>query len=222
MTSRDRPDIPGPLPQTQDAQFRVFVDSVRDYALIMLDPNGYIVSWNSGAAAIKGYTSDEIIGRHFTRFYPQEALDRGLPERELVMARENGRFEDEGWRIRKDGTRFWANVVITALRDSTGELIGFAKVTRDLTERRKTEEILRTSEARFRALVQNVRDYAIFMLDPDGRVASWNEGAQHITGYTAEEIIGSHFSKFYPKDAHDARIPAARTRNRDDRRPVRR
>jgi PAS domain S-box-containing protein len=207
MTSPDRPESRISIPQAQDAQFRVFVDSVRDYALIMLDPSGYIVSWNSGAAAIKGYTSDEIVGRHFTRFYPQEALDRGLPQRELVVARETGRFEDEGWRIRKDGSRFWANVVITALRDSTGELIGFAKVTRDLTERRKAEESMRTSEARFRALIQGVRDYAIFMLDPEGRVATWNEGAEHIKGYTAEEIIGSHFSKFYPNDALERGMP---------------
>ncbi len=183
------------------------MDSVRDYALIMLDPEGYIVSWNSGAAAIKGYTADEIIGKHFTRFYPQEAVDSGFPERELILARENGRFEDEGWRIRKDGRRFWANVIITALRDSTGELIGFAKVTRDLTERRKTEEQLRLNETRFRTLVQGVRDYAIFMLNPDGTVATWNEGAQRIKGYTAAEIIGTHFSRFYPKEALDRRFP---------------
>jgi PAS domain S-box-containing protein len=191
-----------------DAPFRVFVESVRDYALIMLDPQGYIVSWNSGAEAIKGYTADEIIGRHFTAFYPQEAIASGLPERELVVAQAVGRFEDEGWRLRKDGTRFWANVVITALRDRGGNLIGFAKVTRDLSERRKIEEHLRDSEQRFRALVQNVRDYAIFMLDPDGRVATWNEGAQRINGWSASEIIGQHFSRFYPPDALARGMPA--------------
>src|SRR5262245_14550733 len=116
----DRSGSLDPLPRMQDAQFRVFIESVRDYALIMLDPNGYIVSWNTGAEAIKGYAAEEIIGRHFTRFYPQESLDSGLPERELIVARETGRFEDEGWRIRKDGSRFWANVVITALRDANG------------------------------------------------------------------------------------------------------
>ncbi len=191
-----------------DAPFRVFVESVRDYALIMLDPQGTIVSWNSGAEAIKGYAADEIIGRHFTIFYPQESIASGLPERELVVAEAVGRFEDEGWRLRKDGTRFWANVIITALRDRAGNLIGFAKVTRDLSERRKSEENLRASELRFRSLVQNVRDYAIFMLDPDGRVATWNEGAQHITGWTANEIIGQHFSRFYPQDALARGIPA--------------
>jgi PAS domain S-box-containing protein len=191
-----------------DAPFRVFVESVRDYALIMLDPQGYIVSWNTGAEAIKGYTADEIIGKHFTAFYPQEAIASGLPERELVVAQAVGRFEDEGWRLRKDGTRFWANVVITALRDRGGNLIGFAKVTRDLSERRRIEENLRESEQRFRALVQNVRDYAIFMLDPDGRVATWNEGAQRITGWSANEIIGQHLSRFYPPEAPARNLPA--------------
>ena len=191
-----------------DAPFRVFVESVRDYALIMLDPQGFIVSWNTGAEAIKGYSADEIIGRHFTAFYPPEAIASGLPERELVVAEAVGRFEDEGWRLRKDGTRFWANVIITALRDRAGNLIGFAKVTRDLSERRKIEENLRASEQRFRALVQNVREYAIFMLDPDGVVATWNEGAQQINGYTANEIIGQHFARFYPPDALARGIPA--------------
>jgi PAS domain S-box-containing protein len=191
-----------------DAPFRVFVETVRDYALIMLDPHGYIVSWNAGAEAIKGYKPDEIIGKHFTTFYPPEAIESGLPERELVVAQAVGRYEDEGWRLRKDGTRFWANVVITALRDRAGNLLGFAKVTRDLTDRRKGEETLRASEQRFRALVQGVRDYAIFMLDPDGNVATWNEGAQHIKGYAANEIIGQHFSRFYPQDALKRGLPA--------------
>jgi PAS domain S-box-containing protein len=191
-----------------DAPFRVFVETVRDYALIMLDPQGRVVSWNAGAEAIKGYKAEEIIGRHFTKFYPREAIESGLPERELEVAQVAGRYEDEGWRLRKDGTRFWANVVITALRDRAGNLIGFAKVTRDLSERRKNEESLRASEHRFRALVQNVRDYAIFMLDPDGRVATWNEGAQHIKGYAANEIIGQHFSRFYPPDALARGLPA--------------
>src|SRR4029079_11761944 len=125
----------------------------------------------------------------------------------LKEAARVGRFEDEGWRIRKDGTRFWANVVITALRDESGQLLGFAKVTRDLTERRKAEEALKLSEERFRLLVTSVKDYAIFMLDPEGRVATWNEGAQRIKGYTAEEIVGKHFSRFYPAEKVAERFP---------------
>ena len=186
---------------------RLLVESVQDYAIFALDPQGYILSWNAGAERFKGYKAHEIIGKHFSIFYPQSKIDEGFPEYELRVAARVGRFEDEGWRIRKDGTRFWANVVITALRDRTGELVGFAKVTRDLTERRVAEEALRESEERFRLLVQGVRDYAIFMLDPDGNVATWNEGAERINGYTAEEIVGKHFSTFYPRADVEAGKP---------------
>lgn len=178
--------------------YRLLVDSVLDYAIFALDPAGHILSWNAGARRLKGYRPEEIIGKHFTIFYPPEDVARGKTTIELQIATRAGRVEDEGWRIRKDGTRFWANVVITALRDHNGTLVGFAKVTRDLTERRSAEEALRLSEERFRTLVQGVRDYAIFMLDPQGRVASWNDGAERIKGYTAGEIIGRHFSTFYP------------------------
>lgn len=188
------PDSRGPTRGVDDLSFRVFVETVRDYALLMLDTTGRIISWNSGAEAIKGYKAEEIIGKHFSTFYPPEAIERGLPAHELVMAAREGRFEDEGWRLRKDGTRFWANVVISALHAPDGSLSGYAKVTRDLTERRRHEESLRYNELRFRTLVEGVRDYAIFMLDPDGRVASWNAGAQQIHGYGATELIGSHFS----------------------------
>ena len=177
---------------------RLLVGSVRDYAIFLLDPGGHVLSWNAGAEALKGYAAAEIIGRHFSAFYPPERIAEGFPEHELTVARQVGRFEDEGWRIRQDGTRFWANVVITALRDESGTLVGFAKVTRDLSERRAVQEALRRSEERFRLLVHGVRDYAIFMLDPDGRVASWNTGAERINGYASTEIIGRHFSTFYP------------------------
>jgi PAS domain S-box-containing protein len=123
-----------------DDLFRLLVHSVKDYAIILLDPSGNVISWNEGAERIKGYKAEEIIGRSFTTFYPEDKIAIGFPQSELDTAVRDGRFEDENWRIRKDGSRFWANVVITALRDPTGKLVGFSKVTRDLTERRKAEE----------------------------------------------------------------------------------
>jgi PAS domain S-box-containing protein len=194
------------LTQSEE-RFRLLVESVRDYAIFMLDPGGRVLTWNAGAERFKGYKADEIIGQHFSRFYPPEALARNLPEHELEVATETGVFEDEGWRVRKDGTLFWANVVITAMRNPQGELVGFAKVTRDLTQRRGHEEELRRSEERFRLLVEGVADYAIFMLDPNGRVATWNSAAERIKGYTADEIIGQHFSIFYPQDARESGWP---------------
>jgi PAS domain S-box-containing protein len=176
---------------------RLLVDSVRDYAIFALDPEGHVLSWNAGAEALKGYTPEQIIGRHFSVFYQPEDVLAGKPARKLVDAARVGRVEDEGWRVRSDGSLFWANVLIVALRDESGTLVGFAKITRDLTERRRAEEALRQSEERFRLLVQTARNYAIFMLDPEGRVASWNVGAHAIKGYRAEEIIGRHFSTFY-------------------------
>ena len=176
--------------------YRLLVEGVRDYAIFALDPAGHILTWNAGAKRLKGYESDEIIGKHFSIFYPRELVAEGFPEFELRTAANTGRFEDEGWRLRKDGSRFWANVVITALRNE-GELVGFGKVTRDLTERREAEEALKESEQRFRLLVEGVKDYAIFMLDPTGHVATWNAGAERIKQYRATEIIGQHFSKFY-------------------------
>ena len=198
---------PRPTPPESDERFRLLVESVQDYAIFMLDVDGYVVTWNAGAERIKGYAPSEIIGQHFSKFYPREAIERRHPEYELSVATETGRFEEEGWRVRKDGSLFWANVVITALRDSAGELCGFGKVTRDLTQRREQEQTLRQSEERFRLLVEGVNDYAIFMLNENGEVATWNAGAERIKGYTASEIIGQHFSKFYPKDAVDSGWP---------------
>ena len=190
-----------------EAALALLIDSTTDYAIFMLDTSGHIASWNSGAERIKGYRRDEIIGRHFSIFYPPDAIARKWPQAELEAATRDGRFEDEGWRIRKDGTRFWANVVITALRDSTGQLIGFGKVSRDLTERRRAEQDLRESEERFRLIIENTVDYGLFMLDPQGHVASWNGGAQRIKGYAADEIIGQHFSVFYTDEANARRWP---------------
>ena len=178
------------------ARYRILVEAVTDYAIYMLDPAGVVTSWNAGAQRIKGYTPQEIVGQHFSRFYTEEDRASGLPEKVLAAARE-GKFEAEGWRVRKDGTRFWAHVVIDPIRNHAGELTGFAKVTRDLTERQKAQEALRHSEEQFRRLVQGVTDYAIYMLSPEGIITNWNAGAERIKGYVPAEIIGQHFSRFY-------------------------
>ena len=190
-----------------EERFRLLVEGVLDYAIFMLDPDGYVLTWNAGAERFKGYRADEIVGSHFSRFYPPEALERGLPAHELEVAERLGSYEDEGWRVRKDGSLFWANAVVTAMRDERGTLIGFSKVTRDLTQRRGHEEQLRQSEERFRLLVEGVSEYAIFMLDVNGKVATWNVGAQRIKGYTADEIVGQHLSVFYPQDVRDSGWP---------------
>jgi len=186
---------------TEEARYRLLVEAVTDYAIYMLDREGVVNSWNPGAQRFKGYTSAEVIGQHFSRFYLPEDREAGLPSHALATAAREGKFEGEGWRLRKDGSRFWAHVVIDPIRDASGALIGFAKVTRDLTERRQAEESLQRSQEQFRILVQGVTDYAIYMLDTDGLVSSWNAGAQRIKGYRQEEILGRHFSQFYrPED----------------------
>src|SRR3954466_16004669 len=152
------------LLRQSEERYRLLVESVKDYAIFLLDPQGHVLTWNAGAERIKGYRAEEIIGQHFSRFYPADAVSSGWPAHELSVAAATGRFEDEGWRVRKDGSRFWANVVITALRGESGRLVGFGKVTRDLTERRQREEAMRQSEERFRLMVEGVRDYAIFLL----------------------------------------------------------
>ncbi len=191
-----------------ERRFRLLVDSVIDYAIFMLDPSGMITNWNKGAQRIKGYTADEVIGTHFSRFYTKEDRSRGLPAIALEEAKRAGKYEMEGWRVRKDGGRFWASVVIERIRGESGELLGFAKVTRDITERRSAQEALRQSERQFRLLVSGVIDYAIYMLDPNGIVVSWNAGAEKIKGYSADEIIGSHFSKFYAEEDRGTGMPA--------------
>jgi PAS domain S-box-containing protein len=183
-----------------DDVFRLLVDKVTDYGILILDPRGFITSWNIGAERLKGYTREEILGKHFSIFYtpPDLAIDK--PAQELKIASATGRYEEEGWRVRKDGSRFWANVLITCIRDEKNRLIGFGKITRDLTERRQ-------AELRYRLLVEGVLDYAIFSMDSTGHITSWNTGAERIKGYKAQEIIGKHFSAFYTPEDREKNLP---------------
>jgi len=222
-----------------EERFRLLVEGVKDYAIFMLDPEGRVASWNEGARHIKGYSQQEILGGHFSIFYPEEDTELGKPVRALETAWEKGTYEEEGWRVRKDGSRFWASVLITALRDEAGNLRGFAKVTRDISERKQAEEAIRQlnqdlenrvkertsqleatiaelessrqdlllSEERFRLLVEGVNDYAIFMLDPEGRIVSWNEGAERVQGYQMWEVIGEHLSVFYTEEDVEGGLP---------------
>jgi PAS domain S-box-containing protein len=193
---------------TSERRFQLLIASVTDYAIYMLDREGYVNSWNPGAQRFKGYQAGEIIGQHFSVFYTDEERAAGIPALALRTARDQGKFEAEGWRMRKDGTRFWASVVIDPVVDEAGTFIGFAKITRDMTEQRAAQQALRDSEERFRLLVQGVSDYAIYMLSPDGIVTNWNAGAQRIKGYTESEIVGSHFSRFYTDDDRADGAPA--------------
>tara|TARA_R110000868_G_scaffold126043_7_gene332746 strand:- start:113167 stop:115107 length:1941 start_codon:yes stop_codon:yes gene_type:complete len=195
----------GPL--NDDARYRLLVDAITDYAIYMLDADGRVSSWNRGAERFKGYQPQEIIGRHFSRFYTPEDRRAGAPAAALRQASETGQFEAEGWRLRKDGSRFWAHVIIDPIRSSDGELIGYAKITRDLSERKAAEDALHTSQEQFRLLVEGVTDYAIYMLDRAGTVVSWNAGAERIKGYRADEIIGRHFSTFYTDADRKAQWP---------------
>jgi PAS domain S-box-containing protein len=199
-------DLVLPLPAAED-RYKLLIDSVVDYAIYMLSPDGEIISWNAGARRFKGYEDHEILGQSFARFYTDEDRSAGLPQKALASAAKHGKFENEGWRVRKDGSRFWCHVVIDPIRAPGGELVGFAKVTRDLTEKRVAQEALRQSEEQFRRLVLGVTDYAIYMLDPNGVITNWNAGAQRIKGYLPEEVIGKHFSIFFEPQARQSGEP---------------
>jgi PAS domain S-box-containing protein len=191
-----------------ERRFRLLVEGVKDYAIYMLDPSGVIINWNAGAERMKGYSSEEIVGQHFSLFYTRQDRAAGAPARALASAARDGHYEGEGWRVRKDGGRFWALVELDAIRDETDELIGFAKVTRDITERQVAQQTLREAASQFRTLIDGVTDYALYMLDPNGLVVNWNAGAERIKGYHAEEIIGQHFSRFYTERDRAAGLPA--------------
>ena len=203
---RKRSHAAGTLEEARE-HFRLLVSGVREHAIFLIDTNGYIQTWNAGAEIIKGYRAEEIIGQNFSRFYLPEEVAAGKPARELEIAEAEGHYREEGWRVRKDGSLFWASVTLSAVRDESGQLGGFLKITRDLTDKKQAEDALKESEEKFRLMVEEVRDYAIFMLDPHGLVASWNPGAERIKGYRADEIVGSHFSRFYPKEDVDSGKP---------------
>lgn len=183
------------------------VDAIIDYAIYMLDLDGRIISWNPGAERIKGYTPDEILGQSFTRFFTEDDRRNGVPQHIIDQALQAGRHETEGWRVRKDGSHFWALAVVDLVRDREGRPVGLAKITRDMTEHRQATEALRESERSFRLLVEGVSDYAIYMLDPTGRINNWNSGAQRIKGLTAAQAIGSHFSRFFSAEEQALGIP---------------
>jgi PAS domain S-box-containing protein len=193
----------------ESEQLRLLVEGTAEYAIFMLDPEGRVATWNLGARRIKQYQAEEIIGRHFSQFYPQEAIDRGWPEHELQVARASGRFEDEGWRVRKDGTQFWANVVITALYDETRQLRGFSKITRDLTERKQAEEnaqrlmqeeaarraaeeqaqVIQEQREKLRITLASIGD-AVVSTDAGGTVTFLNPVAERLTGWREEDARG--------------------------------
>lgn len=179
--------------------FRMMVSAVKDYAIFMLSPEGNIQTWNAGAERLKGYSHDEIVGKHFSIFYPEEVRNAGHPAHELELAKQNGHYEEEGWRIKKDGSRFWAKVTITPFYGQDGVLRGFTKVTRDLTDLEKSREVGEIS----RIMIDAVKDYAMFMLDTEGCIRTWNPGAERLCGYSADEIIGKNVSLLHRREELD-------------------
>lgn len=197
-------DVDALLQQGED-RFQLLVQSVEDYAIVLLNPAGQIISWNVGAERIKGFTADEVLGRHYSIIFPPAEIQAGVPENSLRQARANSRFADEGWRLRKDGTRYWARSVITSLYGTDGELRGFAKISHDDTRRKAAEEALRDSEARVRAILDSAVD-AVITIDTHGTIRDVNTAATRLFGYTAGELLGANVSLLMPaphRDEHD-------------------
>lgn len=188
--------------------YGVLVDAIPGHAIYLLSPAGLVLSWNAGAEKLKGYQAREIVGQHFSKFYVEEDRLAGLPEQALRIADKAGRYEGEGWRVKKDGSRFWATVMIQPIRRLSGELIGFGKMIRHEPKNEAVAEAHRGAD-KFRQMVQGVVDYAIYTLDPLGLIKSWNAGAERMTGYTLGRAIGLNFSTFYPKSDRESGIPQA-------------
>jgi PAS domain S-box-containing protein len=186
--------------ELSNAGYQLLVQSVIDYAIYMLDPDGFITSWNNGARQIKGYEASEVLGKHFSMFYTEEDRLLGAPAKALLVATEVGRFNGEAWRIRRDGSSFRALVAIDAIRDADGELIGFAKVTRDVTDSWEVRARLEESERRYRLFVEGLPGYALCMLDNEGRIREWNPGAARLTGYEAGDVLASSLVSLFPPD----------------------
>ena len=188
----------------QDSSYRRLVDGILDYGILLLDADGVVRTWNPGAERMKGFCADEIIGQHFSIFYPDDERDAGFPAKELEEARRTGRFEDEGWRVRKDGTQFWANVVLTALRDDDGRVIGFSKVTRDLTDREAQQEVVRKAERYARSLLEASLD-ALVAISPEGKITDVNRVTETIVGLRRDVLVGTDFSDYFtdPQQARD-------------------
>lgn len=223
-TSLSKETAPAPVHQPENIareNFESVINEVEDYAIILLDTAGNITSWNRGAEKIKGYKPEDVIGKNFKVFYPREDVERNLPDELLAQARSSGKSANEGWRIKQDGTRFWGSVVITALHGDHGAVKGFVKVTRDLTERKMAEDRfgnyieelrfknaqLKKAEEKYHKMISEVHDYAIILLDTDGKILDWNKGAEKLKGYKAEEIMGKHFRMFYPIEDKEAKLP---------------
>jgi PAS domain S-box-containing protein len=185
------------------------VTGVSTYAIYLLASNGNVSSWNAGAQRLKGYSADEVMGKNFGMFFTEEDRRADLPQRALRIASEEGTFEVDTWRTRSDGSLFWGSVVIDAIRDIEGRLVGFAGITRDITERQLAAQALRTGMERYRTLLEGIADYAIYMLSKQGSVTSWNGGAARIIGYSADEILGSHFARFFTETDQDVDVPTA-------------
>src|SRR4051812_9411198 len=213
-----RPVSPAQDHASEDRQLALLVRHATDYAIYMLDDTGRVLTWNQGAERMSGYRPEEILGRHFATFQTESDTAREHPAEMLRLAARDGRYEEEGWRVRKDGTMFWADILLTAIRDEQGALSGFGKVSRDLTARRLAEEETRAKTleleaanrqlAEYQRLVASVRDYAMLMLDPGGHILTWNAGAQQLKGYAPDEIIGKHFSTFYTEPDRERDHPA--------------